>query len=185
MRKPNLQKQAIPDLFSKTRGNISVTIALKGQGLTWQCSSSAFFGKHSLENASAFKKGTQNTPSAWCSPQVTDPCSGSYVQGVKTPSSSGSRCHGDNWMMDSQMIDRQMKRQQIDDPLCQESPLCLENYRSFFFEKQFFCQNQKQNSLALLPLYMHSATFPKLFSYYHIRDGFRPFDSCLTSPQGD
>lgn len=45
MRKPNLQKQAIPDLFSKTRGNISVTIALKGQGLTWQCSSSAFFGK--------------------------------------------------------------------------------------------------------------------------------------------
>lgn len=101
MRKPNLQKQAIPDLFSKTRGNISVTIALKGQGLTWQCSSSAFFGKHSLENASAFKKGTQNTPSAWCSPQVTDPCSGSYVQGVKTPSSSGSRCHGDNWMMDS------------------------------------------------------------------------------------
>lgn len=86
MRKPNLQKQAIPDLFSKTRGNISVTIALKGQGLTWQCSSSAFFGKHNLENASAFKKGTQNTPSAWCSPQVTDPCSGSYVLGCQNTS---------------------------------------------------------------------------------------------------
>lgn len=34
MRKPNLQKRSIPDLFSKRRGNISVTIALKGQGIT-------------------------------------------------------------------------------------------------------------------------------------------------------
>lgn len=34
MRKPNLQKRFISDLFSKRRGNISVTIALKGQGIT-------------------------------------------------------------------------------------------------------------------------------------------------------
>lgn len=37
MRKPNLQKQSIPDLFSKINGNILVTIALKSQDLTLQC----------------------------------------------------------------------------------------------------------------------------------------------------
>lgn len=30
----NLQKQSIPDLFSKINGSILVKIALKGQGLT-------------------------------------------------------------------------------------------------------------------------------------------------------
>lgn len=56
----------------------------------------------------------------------------------------------------------------------------------FFFPRNNSSVKIKNRTLfAFLPLYMHSTTLPKLCSYYHIWDVFRPFNSCLTSCQGD
>lgn len=51
----------------------------------------------------------------------------------------------------------------------------------FFFKNNSSVKIKNRTLFALLPLCMHSPTLPKLFSYYHIYDVLRPFDSSLTS----
>lgn len=158
MRKPNLQKRSLPDLFSKRRGNISVTIALKGQGTTRQCLSSAFLGKRSLEHARAVKKG----PEHFLCVVFTSgdrPRSGSYVLGCQNTSKQRQSLP-QRQLDDGQLDDRQtLKRQQVNDPICQKSPLCLGNYRSVFLKNN---SSVKIKNRTLL-LYSHSVCIPLLF----------------------